>query len=320
MSARDVDSGPGRGAASAAASDPGDGEPDPTLAVVAATAPSAIASERFVVEATFAREVAVRAGELLMDRYERVERVDYKSARDIVTEVDHLSEALIVEAIRTAFPGDGILAEESGAAVRGDGSAATAPTGRTWVVDPLDGTVNYANGIPFFCVSLALVVDGAPAVGVVHDPCRGETFEAVCDGPATLNGRQIRTSTKERLSDFVVSLALGGRGVAGRLRAIRRAIRIPRSMGSAALSLAYVGKGRFDAFIQSSGLSVWDVAAAGLVAERSGALLTTPEGGPWFDLAAGPKSFGLVAAPPPHHGAILALVRGETRLPTVQTD
>lgn len=288
-------------------------ERDPTVAVVAAVAPPPTPSRRFVVEATFAREVAVRAGELLMDHYERVERVDYKSARDIVTEVDHLSEALIVEAIRTAFPTDGILAEESGAVDRGDGSPATAAGGRTWVVDPLDGTVNYANGIPFFCVSVALVVDGTPAVGVVHDPCRGETFEAACDGPATLDGRPIRTSTKERLSDFVVSLALGGRGVAGRLRTIRRAIRIPRSMGSAALSLAYVGNGRFDAFVQSSGLSVWDVAAAGLVAERGGARLTNPEGGPWFDLGAAPKSFGLVAAPPEHHAAILALVRGEPR-------
>lgn len=272
--------------------------------------PAAVGGDRFVVEATFAREVAVRAGELLMDRYERVERVDYKSARDVVTEVDHLSEALIIEAIRSAFPADGILAEESGSLDRADGSPASGTTGRTWVVDPLDGTVNYANGIPFFCVSLALVVDGAPAVGVVHDPCRGETFEATCLGPALLNGRPIRVSTKERLSDFVVSLALGGRGVAGRLGSIRRAIRIPRAMGSAALSLAYVGNGRFDAFIQSSGLSVWDVAAAGLVAERGGARLTTPEEGPWFELGAAPKSFGLVAAPPEHHVAILELVRG----------
>ncbi|HWP61986.1 MAG TPA: inositol monophosphatase family protein [Candidatus Binatia bacterium] len=291
---------------------------DPTTVVVAGlegVVQDVARDGRFVVEAAFAREIAVRAGELLMERYERVERVDYKSARDIVTEVDHLSEALIVEAIRTAFPADGILAEESGSVGRADGTAATAPGGRTWVVDPLDGTVNYANGIPFFCVSVALVVDGTPAVGVVHDPCRGDTFEATADGPATLDGRPIRVSTKERLTDFVVSLALGGRGVAGRLRTIRRAIRIPRSMGSAALALAYVGNGRFDAFIQSSGLSVWDVAAAGLVAERGGARLTTPEGGPWFDLAAPPKSFGLVAAPPEHHAAILALVRGDPRRP-----
>jgi fructose-1,6-bisphosphatase/inositol monophosphatase family enzyme len=313
MRARETDPAAGRAGSQAAVPGSPAEEPDPTRSVVATATPPLAPGERFVVEATFAREVAVRAGELLMDRYERVERVDYKSARDVVTEVDHLSEALIVEAIRTAFPGDGILAEESGTTARGDGSSATGSAGRTWVVDPLDGTVNYANGIPFFCVSLALVVDGLPAVGVVHDPCRGETFEATCDGPALLGGRPIRASTKERLSDFVVSLALGGRGVVGRTRAIRRAVRIPRSMGSAALSLAYVGKGRFDAFIQSSGLSVWDVAAAGLVAERGGARLTTPEGGPWFDLGAAPKSFGLVAAPPEHHAAILALVRGEPR-------
>lgn len=310
MSARAIDPPAGRAGTPAAGLDSLAEDADPTRSVVARVAPAVVPGQRFVVEATFAREVAVRAGELLMDRYERVERVDYKSARDVVTEVDHLSEALIVEAIRTAFPDDGLLAEESGTTARGDGSSATGSVGRTWVVDPLDGTVNYANGIPFFCVSLALVVDGLPAVGVVHDPCRGETFEATCDGPALLDGRPIRASTKERLSDFVVSLSLGGRGVTGRLRAIRRAIRIPRSMGSAALSLAYVGNGRFDAFVQSSGLSVWDVAAAGLVAERGGARLTSPDGGPWFDLGAAPKSLGLVAAPPEHHEAILSLVRG----------
>lgn len=262
---------------------------------------------RLAAEVDFAAAIAADAGHLLMDRYERVGRVDHKSARDVVTEVDHLSEALILGAIRARFPGDAILAEESGGHHRRDGSTATAPAGRTWVVDPLDGTVNYANGIPFFCVSIALVVDGRPAVGVVHDPSRGETFAATADGRATLNGRTIRVSDKERLSDFVVSLALSGRASTTRVRNIRKAIRIPRSMGAAALALAYVGRGRFDAFIQSSGLSTWDIAAAGLIAERAGAVVTDLTGGPWFDLARESRSLGVLAAPPAHHPVLLAL-------------
>lgn len=261
-------------------------------------------------ELGFAIAVAADAGRILMDRYERVERIEHKSARDVVTEADHLSEAHILDAIRDRYPGDAILAEESGGHDAGDGSSATEPVGRSWIVDPLDGTVNYANGIPFFCVAVGLVEDGRPVVGVIHDPTRGETFAATADGPATVQGRPVRPSDKERLSDFVISLALGGRAVATRNRAIRKEVRIPRSMGSAALALAYVANGRFDAFVQQGGLSVWDVAAAGLVAERAGATVTSFDGGRWFDLARGPKALGLVAAPAAHHARLLELAGG----------
>jgi fructose-1,6-bisphosphatase/inositol monophosphatase family enzyme len=266
----------------------------------------------FADELAFGLEIAARAGMLLMERYEHVERIDYKSARDVVTEVDHLSESLILEAIRAAFPGDAILAEESGEhrTVQPGGDALALGTGRTWVVDPLDGTINYANGIPVFCVSVALVVDGRPSVGVVHDPSRSEAFSATADGPARLDGRPIVASDKERLSDFVISMALSGRSVATRSRAVRKAIRVPRSMGSAALALAYVANGRFDAFIQQGGLSVWDVAAAGLIAERGGAIVSDMVGGPWFDVARSARSIGLLAAPAAHHAALVALARG----------
>lgn len=289
-------------------------------------------------ELVFAVEIAERAGRLLTERYERVERIDYKSARDVVTEVDHLSEELILGAIRATFPGDAILAEESGehhavaagaadaGAVADAGAAADAGgaldsegaaesyagtvTRRMWVIDPVDGTINYANGIPFFCVSVALVVDGRPSVGVIHDPARNETFASTFDGPATLGGRPIVVSDKERLSDFVISMALSGRAVAARSRSVRRAIRIPRSMGSAALALAYVANGRFDAFVQQGGLSAWDVAAAGLIAERAGARVSDMSGGPWFDLARGPKTIGVLAAPPAHFPELLRLIGG----------
>ena len=261
-------------------------------------------------ELLFARDLANRAGRLLMERYERVERIDYKSARDVVTEVDHLSEALIIDAIRAEHPDDGIVAEESGEHAAAAGHAPTAGVGRAWVIDPLDGTINYANGIPFFCVSLALVEAGRPVVGVIHDPIRGETFAASDDGPATLDGLPIETSTKDRLSDFVVSMALSGPALITRARTVRKQIRVPRSMGSAALALAYVGNGRFDAFVQQGGLSLWDIAAAGLIAERAGAIVTDLAGGPWFDVARKPRSIGILAAPAPHHRELLGLIRG----------
>jgi myo-inositol-1(or 4)-monophosphatase len=262
----------------------------------------------FADDLAFAVDVAGSAGRLLMDRYERVERVDYKSARDIVTEVDHLSEELIIAAIRERFPDDAILAEESGERAAAGGAGATSGEGRVWIIDPVDGTINYANGIPFFCVSIGLCVAGRPAVGVVLDPTRADLFAATADGRATLNGRPILASEKDKLSDFVVQMALSGRAVASRLRTVRKAIRISRSMGSSALALSYVANGRFDAFVQQGGMSNWDVAAAGLIAERAGATVTAIDGGPWFDITRRSQAIGIVAAPAAHHAAILALI------------
>jgi len=292
-------------------------------------------------DAAFAREIAVAAGRIQRDRYERVERIDHKSAKDVVTDVDHRCEDLILGAIRERFPDDGILAEESGAhrgpakrrrgtpspgadGVPGadgasgadeahttdDASGRRLAHGRTWVVDPLDGTINYANGIPYFCASVALLVDGRPAVGVVHDPMRGDTYWATVDGGAFLGDRPVAVSDKPSLEDYVVAMALAGRRVATRVRAVRRAIRVSRNMGSAALALAYVANGRFDAFIQSAGMSAWDVAAAGLIAERAGAIVTALDGGPWFDVDRVSRGFGLIAAPGAHHPELLRLSVG----------
>ena len=264
-------------------------------------------TSRWTEELAFATDTARRAGALLLTSYERLERIDYKSKRDVVTNADYASEHLVIDAIRARYPDDAILAEESGEHAgmrRDDGSH----NGRMWVIDPLDGTVNYANGIPYYCVSIGLVVDDRPAVGVIFDPARDDLYSATADGPATLDGLPVRCSTKETLSDYVVSLAVIGRGGLARERRIAPLIRIHRRMGSAALALAYVANGRFDAFVQNGGLSPWDVAAAGLIAERAGAVVTDIAGGAWWKPNVLGARANVLAAPAAQHAAILELL------------
>ena len=276
-------------------------------------------------ELAVATEAARRAGRLQMERYERLERIVHKGERDVVTEVDTMSEALIIDAIHAAFPTDAVLAEESGHTAStkpgkpGKGAKPATnnnahadqppvePTGRTWVVDPLDGTVNYANGIPVFCVSVGLAVDGQPVVGVVYDPTRDELFSAVAGRGAHLDGEQIRHPQKEQVSDLVLSWSSSA-GLGPKARQLRRKIRVTRNLGSAALALAYVGNGRFDGFIQIGGLSAWDICAAGLIAVEGGATVTARDGGPWFDITRKTRSIGVIAAAPLHHATILELL------------
>jgi len=259
---------------------------------------------RYADELEFAVRLVRSAGTLVLESYGRVGRVRHKSRRDVVTEVDFRSEALIAKRIRRRFPEDGILAEEAGADRVGGADGAR----RWWAIDPLDGTVNYANGIPYFCVSVALVEDGVPVLGVVFDPLRGDLYTATARSAARLNGSLARASTKDALGDCVVSLAILGRGGLARERRIAPVIRIHRRMGSAALSLASVGAGRFDAFVQNGGLSRWDVAAAGFIAERGGAVVTNLAGGPWWDPDRPGPTLNVVAAPEPHHGELLRLL------------
>ena len=259
-------------------------------------------------------DAARSAGRLQLERYEKLERIVHKSERDVVTEVDELSEELIIGAIREAFPTDSFLAEESGHSAGhagADVSAFDKSVGRVWVIDPLDGTINYANGIPFYCTAIGLSVDGAPRLGVVYDATRDEMFSAVAGEGATLNGQRIQLPVKERLVDCVASLSLPRRRWPGRDKGagVRRSIRVSRSMGSAALALAYLANGRFDLFIQSGGMSAWDVCAAGVIAAEGGARLTTLDGGPWFDINKPSKSIGLLGAAPVHHQTLLELIK-----------
>jgi myo-inositol-1(or 4)-monophosphatase len=254
--------------------------------------------------------VAARAaGAVQVDRLGRAGAIRHKSARDVVTDVDHASERLILDAIRHAFPSDAILAEESGEHTAGSGHAPTAGTGRAWIVDPLDGTFNYTNGIPFFGVSIALAVEGRPAVGVILDPVRDELFTVIAGHGARLGGRRLRAARKELLQDCVVDLGYPVRDWPSDFSGLRRSVRATRHLGSSALGLAYVAASRLDAYLQPGGMSNWDVAAAALLAEEAGATVTTVRGEPWFDLSRAPASIGLLAASPRHHARLAELFR-----------
>jgi myo-inositol-1(or 4)-monophosphatase len=257
--------------------------------------PRAIAALRSVLSVCYARssmnasfrEVAVdaatRAGALLRAHLGGTREVSYKgSPINLVTEMDRRSEALIVEAIRRHFPDHGILAEECGAIV-GAGS-------HRWIVDPLDGTTNYAHGMPIYCVSIALEIGGRVALGVVYDPHRDECFVAARGRGATLNGAPLRVSTTATLGESLLStgyqydIRSSSRNNLAEHAALLLRSHSVREIGSAVLNLAYVAAGRLEAFWELS-LGAWDVAAGALLVEEAGGRVTSPTGAP-LDLAA----------------------------------
>jgi myo-inositol-1(or 4)-monophosphatase len=231
-----------------------------------------------------ARAAARAAGGLLLRRLPRQRVVSYKGLRDIVTDADVAAQGAIVARLRAAFPAHLILAEEGQQDIDLNGAAPV------WVVDPLDGTTNYARRFPVFSVSLALAERGAPVLGVVHDPRRRETFFAVRGEGAwmqrgTSAPRALRVSVTDEMAEALVGVDwarepdLRARTLAALNRAAS-ACRSVRSTGSAALALAYVAAGCLDAYYHLN-LQPWDVAAAALIIQEAGGTLTTPGGAPW---------------------------------------
>lgn len=277
----------------------------------------------YVAELEVAADAARSAGAIQRDLYERLEEVTPKGRRDVVTEADYRSEAEVIRRIQEAFPGDAIVAEESGAhgvalerAI--DGPAGPAAAKRAWFIDPLDGTVNFANGLPFFCAAVGLAVEGRPAVGVVYDPLRDELFSAIRGQgawrEAAIDRRRLRAAPKERLEESLVAIVHQRRFLRSMAR-LRPLVRAVRDLGSAALAVTYVGAGRLDAYLQPAGSSPWDLCAAGLIAEEAGALVTSFEGGPWFRYpttgrrrSTRPPSLSVLAAAPRLHRPLLAVV------------
>ena len=213
-----------------------------------------------------AREVAREAGTLLRERLGLSSRVSYKGEVDLVTESDNISQSLIVARLSSRFPGHDILAEEG--LTRESGSP------YRWVVDPLDGTTNFAHQFPVFCVSIGLENEGRTEVGVVYDPMREEMFWTLGGGGAFLNGRPIRVSAVADLGSsllatgFPYDIRQTGDNVAHFGNFVVRAQAI-RRCGSAALDLCYVACGRFDGFWEMK-LNPWDVCAGALIVKEAG--------------------------------------------------
>jgi myo-inositol-1(or 4)-monophosphatase len=219
------------------------------------------------------------AGAIQRDRYETVLDVRTKSASiDLVTEVDHACEALIVETLHRERPDDAILAEE------GSGDDRAGATWR-WVIDPLDGTMNYAHGYPRFCVSIGVSRDGEPTVGAVYDPLLDELFAATRGGGATCNGRPIRVSVETRLSHallatgFAYDVHQSREDNLDHFATFVKQARGLRRDGSAALDLCYVAAGRFDGFWELK-LHPWDVAAGNLIVDEAGGRTSDLSGRP----------------------------------------
>ena len=252
----------------------------------------------------FAIQTARDAGRLLAEKFGRVE-VRHKGDIDLVTEADLASERLIVERLRSYYPRHAILSEEAGELrVKGDVESEW-----KWIVDPLDGTTNYAHGYPAFCVSVGLARGAEMVVGVVYDPLRDELFAAERGGGATLNSRPVRVSDTEELNRALVCTGFpydvrGRNNFARHFSNFIMHAQSVRRDGAAALDLAYVACGRFEVFYED-GLRPWDVAAGVLLVEEAGGRVTHYDGSP-FQIYRPPiaASNGLV------HEAMLGVLQG----------
>lgn len=239
---------------------------------------------------------ARRAGELLLARAgEPASGLAAKtSSTDLVSDSDRAAEAVIVDTIRAARPGDAIVAEEGGG---GEGAS-----GVRWLVDPLDGTINYLWGVPQWCVSVAALDGDGALVGVVHDPSRGETFTALRGAGARLNGAALRVRTGDDLAEALIGTGFDYRAPerARQARLLTRvlpAVRDVRRLGSAALDLAWVAAGRLDGYFET-GLKPWDRAAGELIVREAGGVVEEID------------RSGVVAAGPALIGPLRELVEG----------
>lgn len=234
-----------------------------------------------------ALEAARAGGRILHEMFDASREIRSKGKRDIVTDADFASERTVREILHHGIPQAHFISEESDAATRERlwAELTADSTACAWIVDPLDGTTNYAHHQPIFNVSIAFFCGGMVQTGVVYDPMQDEVFAAERGKGATLNGAPIAVSVTNDFDDAVLGVDWG-RAQAGRDRTGELLVRMlkrvdtSREFGSAALSLCYVAAGRLDAYFHLT-LSPWDVAAASLIVEEAGGKVTNPSGSAW---------------------------------------
>lgn len=248
-----------------------------------------------------ALRIAREAGDTLMTRLHSEKEVSYKGRANLVSDVDKLVEKRTIEELRDEFPNDGFLAEES------DPVATT--SGYTWIIDPLDGTRNYIQGIPFFCVVIALAKGEEILMGLTYDPVRQEMFQAVKGSGAFLNGSRINVSTKTQLEEALLSYDLGyvdekASTAIELLLHLWPNIQGTRMMGSAALGLAYAACGRVDLYFHHN-LAPWDLATSLVLVPESGGVVTDK-----YDQVASLRSESIIASGSGLHGDFLKKTDG----------
>jgi myo-inositol-1(or 4)-monophosphatase len=251
-----------------------------------------------------AAEIVLRAGDIQMSRRESGFRVDKKGTIDLVTEVDLECERMCRAVIAERFPGHDVLAEELSS-----GPTERAESSHRWVFDPLDGTTNYAHGLPIFCASLALEIEGQAEAAAVYDPTRRELFTAERGEGAFLNGARLHVSAADTLIDsllvtgFPYDVHQRSDDLVGLFAAFLGRARAVRRLGSAALDLCYIAAGRFDSFWEQH-LKPWDVAAGALIVREAGGRVTGMDGAR-FD----PAAAHLVASNGRIHEDMLGVIR-----------
>lgn len=224
----------------------------------------------------FSIKLAMGAGKILTDGFHRTKKIHYKGTINPVTQFDMQSERYIISHIAGKYPDHDILAEEGGGADNGSAFR--------WVVDPLDGTVNYAHGFPVYSVSIALQYENESVVGVVYDPERREMFSAVRHGGAFLNGKRMKVSSEHQLArsllatGFAYNIATARRNNLGTFARMMKTAQAVRRLGSAALDLCWVAAGRLDGFWEYY-LHPWDTAAAMLIVTEAGGEVSRIGGG-----------------------------------------
>lgn len=222
-------------------------------------------------------EAALAAGKVLIENLGKLsaDQIETKSKNNFVTEIDKLSEKTIINIINSVFPDHCIFAEESGDNKK--------DSDYRWLIDPIDGTTNYIHSIPFFCVSIALEYKDEIILGVVYDPVREEMFYAMKGEGAFLNNKKISVSSKEHMSESIVTVGFPYKSHHNIEKYINTLTKIAgscsniRKVGSAALDLAYVAAGRFDGYWELD-LSQWDIAAGIIIVREAGGMVTDIEG------------------------------------------